>query len=184
MRKLLSGPAIAVALAAAMAGGAPARAVVVDLAVESSTAAAPLFDGPVDTEPHAVDGGDGSGPHPCWGPQGATPAPTATGALDDALRGAGISWRGNWNPSFRDFFVDRIGPFASAAPDRYWSVTVDGRFSAGGCLTTVTEGDSVRSLLRPAVRSAAPGRPDGAGRCAGRTGWAGIGSAHPADDPP
>jgi hypothetical protein len=149
MRKLLSGPAIAVALAAAMAGGAPARAVVVDLTVESSTVAAPLFDGPVDTEPHAVDGGDGSGRHPCWGPPGATPAPTPTGALDDALRGAGISWRGNWNPSFRDFFVDRIGPFASAAPDRYWSLTVDGRFSAGGCLTTVIDGDSVRFFYGP-----------------------------------
>jgi hypothetical protein len=159
MRKLLSGPAIAVALAAAMAGGAPARAVVVDLTVESSTAAAPLFDGSVDTEPHAVDGGDGSGPHPCWGPQGATPAPTATGALDDALRGAGISWRGNWNPSFRDFFVDRIGPFASAAPDRYWSLTVNGRFSAGGCLTTVTEGDSVRFFYGPLFGAPPPDDP-------------------------
>lgn len=149
MRKLLSGPTIAVALAAAMVGGAPARAAVVDLTVESATTPMPLYDGPVETLPHAVDGGDGSGAHDCDGPPGGPPAPTATGALDDALRGAGISWRGNWNPSFRDFFVDRIGPFASAAPDRYWSLTVNGRFSAGGCLTTVTDGDAIRFFYGP-----------------------------------
>jgi len=160
MRKLLSGPAIAVALAAVMAGGAPARAVVVDLAVESATTSAALYDGPVETLPHAVDGGDGSGAHDCDGPPGGPPAPTATGALDDALSGAGISWRGNWDPSFRDFFIDRIGPFASEPPDRYWSLTVNGRFSAGGCLATVTDGDAVRFFYGPLY-----GRPpeDGAG---------------------
>jgi len=173
MRKLLSGPAIAVALVVAMAGGAPARAVVVDLTVESATAPAPLYDGPVETLPHAVDGGDGSGPHPCWGPPGATPAPTPTGALDDALRGVGISWRGNWNPSFRDFFIDRIGPFASAAPDRYWSLTVNGRFSSGGCLTTVIDGDAVRFFYGPlfgAPSDDAPAAPGGSGADGGREG--------------
>jgi len=149
MRKLLSGPAIAVALAAAMAGGAPARAVVVDLTVEGATASAALYDGPVETSPHAVDGGDGSGSHACDGPPGGPPAPTATGALDDALSGAGISWRGNWDPSFGDFFLDRIGPFASEPPDRYWSLTVNGRFSSGGCLATVSDGDAVRFFYGP-----------------------------------
>jgi hypothetical protein len=133
---------------------------VVSLRVESSAAAAPLFDGPVDTDPHAVDGGDGSGPHPCWGPSSATPAPSATGALDDALGGAGISWGGNWNPGFRDFFVDRIGPFASAPPDSYWSLTVNGRFSSGGCLATVADGDTVRFFYGPLY---GPPPEDGAG---------------------
>lgn len=143
--------AITVAFAAVMAvATSPAGGVVVTLRVESTTAStASLFDGTVTTTAHAVDGNDGGGPHPCWGPPGSTPAPTATGALDDAMRGAGISWRGNWDPSFRDFFIDRIGPYSSAPPDSYWSLTVNGRFSAGGCLTRVEDGDSIRFFYGP-----------------------------------
>lgn len=139
-----------VALAAVATAACPqVEAAVVSLQVESASAPQPLFDGTVSTEPHQVDGGDGSGLHACWGPPGATPAPTATGALDDALRGAGISWLGKWDPSFRDFFIDRIGPYASAPPDSYWSLTVNGRFSAGGCLTRVADGDAVRFFYGP-----------------------------------
>lgn len=137
-------------LTAVVAVAAPrTEAAVVALRVESSEAPAPLFDGTVDAQAHAVDGNDGSGSHPCSGSPGATPAPTATSALDDALRSSGISWRGNWNPSFRDFFIERIGPYASQVPDRYWSLTVNGRFSAGGCLTQVAEGDSIRFFYGP-----------------------------------
>ena len=150
MNRRLATLAITVALATVMAAAAPrAQSVSVSLRVESSEAPAPLFDGPIDTAPHPVDGSDGSGSHPCSGPPGAAPAATATGALDDAMRGAGIPWRGNWDPSFRDFFVERIGPFASRAPDRYWSLSVNGRFSAGGCLTQVAAGDSVRFFYGP-----------------------------------
>jgi hypothetical protein len=139
-----------VALATVAAAAAPpATGTTVNVRVESSSDPAPLFSGPVDTAPHAVDGSDGSGPHPCSGPPGAIPAPTATGALDDALRSAGISWRGNWNPSFRDFFIERIGPHASAPPDNYWSLSVNGRFSSGGCLAQVDEGDEVRFFYGP-----------------------------------
>jgi hypothetical protein len=164
--------AATVALAAVVAAaGSPARGAVVSLRVESATAPAPLFDGTVTTLPHAVDGGDGSGPHPCWGPPGATPAATATGALDDAMRGAGVSWRGNWDPSFRDFFIDRIGPFASAPPDSYWSLTVNGRFSAGGCLARVDGGDAVRFFYGPLFGPGSPGSsdtpPGGSGPSAG-----------------
>ena len=63
------------------------------------------------------------------GSAGSAGGATATSTLDDAMRGAGISWRGNWDPSFRDFFIDSIGPYASAAPDRYWSLTVNGHFA-------------------------------------------------------
>jgi hypothetical protein len=139
-----------VALAAVVTAAAPqAEAALVSLRVESFSAPAPLFDGTVETLPHEVDGGDGSGSHPCGGPAGGAPAPTATGALDDALRGAGISWRGNWNPSIHDFFVDRIGAYASASPDRYWSLSVNGDFSAGGCLTSVADGDAIRFYYGP-----------------------------------
>lgn len=142
MRNRLLTLATTVALAAVVA--APAPAAVVELRVESAVGPTTIFAGTVETQPHPVDGGDGSGAHPCAGPTGAPPAATATGALDDALRAAGIPWRGSWDPSFRDFFVDSIGPFASAAPDRYWSLTVNGRFSAGGCLAQVRDGDLVQ----------------------------------------
>jgi len=181
VKELLSGLAATIALAVvAVPGGGSAVAAVVDLTVESSTAPTPLFSGPVDTAPHAVDGGDGGGPHPCWGPPGATAAPTPTGALDDAMRLTGISWRGNWNPSFRDFFIERIGPYATAAPDSYWSLSVNGRFSAGGCLTTVSGGDAVRFYYGPLFGAppetdpVTPGSP-ASGR--GRTGAGGPGPA-------
>jgi hypothetical protein len=150
---------VAFAAITVTAAATPVEAAVVSLRVESSTAPAPLFDGTIETQPHEVDGGDGSGGHPCQGSPGATPTSTATGALDDAMREAAISWRGNWDPSFRDFFIDRIGPYASAPPDRYWSLTVNGRFSSGGCLTRVADGDAVRFFYGPLF--GAPPGPEG-----------------------
>lgn len=138
---------------------APARGATVDLLVDSSADPVPLFAGSVTTQPHLVDGSDGSGPHACSGPSEASPVATATGALDDAMRGAGISWRGNWDPSFRDFFVDRIGPYASAAPDRYWSLSVNGRFVSGGCLARVADGDSIHFFYGPLFGDPAPVSP-------------------------
>jgi hypothetical protein len=164
----LAATAVFAVVAAAAASGAGAT--VVSLRVESAEAPAPLFDGTVSTQPHPVDGGDGSGAHPCAGAPGADAAATATGALDDAMREARISWRGKWDPSFRDFFIDRIGPYASAAPDRYWSLTVNGKFSAGGCLTQIAAGDSIRFFYGP-LFGAAPGEtPQGPGSSAGGNG--------------
>ena len=160
MRTRLAAALLAtVASAAVAAPAAPAVATVVALSITAAGAPAPLFEGPVDTQPHPVDGGDGSGPHPCSGSPSSAPGPTATGTLDDAMRAAGIVWRGNWDPSFRDFFIDRIGPYASAAPDRYWSLTVNGRFSAGGCLAQVAEGDSVSFFYGPLYGQGSPQPP-------------------------
>jgi hypothetical protein len=173
VRRLLA-IATTVAVAAVVAAGAPARGATVSLRVDSSSAPAPLFDGPVTTLPHSVDGGDGSGAHACTGPSGAPPSATATGALDDAMRGAGIPWRGNWDPSFRDFFIDSIGPYASAAPDSYWSLTVDGHFSSGGCLATVETGDTIHFSYGPAFGEPAPPSPGAPGGSIGP----------PAENPP
>jgi hypothetical protein len=118
----------------------------------------------LETLPHVVDGSDGSGPHPCAGSPGSPPSATATGALDDAMRLAGIPWRGNWDPSFRDFFIDRIGPHASAPPDHYWSLTINDRFASGGCLARVNDGDTVHFFFGPLFGPeppAAAGEPDG-----------------------
>jgi hypothetical protein len=167
-----------VALAAVVVAAAPARGATISLRVDSSTDPAPLFDGSVTTLPHSVDGGDGSGPHPCSGPPGAVPAATATGALDDAMRSGGIAWRGNWDPSFRDFFIDRIGPYASAAPDHYWSLTVNGHFASGGCLARVEDGDTVHftygTLFGDPV--AAPGESSGPAGPRGEGGTAAPGT--------
>jgi hypothetical protein len=170
-RLLATATTVAVAAVAAVA---PAQGATVNLRVDSSSAPAPLFDGPVTTLAHSVDGGDGSGAHACTGPSGAPPSATATGALDDAMRGAGIPWRGNWDPSFRDFFIDSIGPYASAAPDSYWSLTVDGHFSSGGCLATVETGDTIHFSYGPAFGEAPPPSP----------GAPGGGAAAPAENPP
>jgi hypothetical protein len=148
-----------VASAAVATPAAPAGAAVVTLSVTAAGTPAPLFEGPIDTQAHPVDGSDGSGAHPCSGSPGSTPGPTATGALDDAMRAAGITWRGKWDPSFRDFFIDRIGSYASAAPDRYWSLTVNGRFSAGGCLAQVADGDSVHFFYGPLYGQGPPQPP-------------------------
>jgi hypothetical protein len=165
-----------VALAAVVAA-APARGTTVSLRVDSSTDPTPLFDGSVTTLPHAVDGGDGSGAHPCAGPPGGPATATATGALDDAMHAAGIPWRGNWDPSFRDFFIDRIGPYASAAPDRYWALTINGRFASGGCLARVENGDAVHFTYAPAFGDPAPVAPGSPG---GPTGpWAENGTHAP-----
>jgi hypothetical protein len=144
---------------AAVVVAAPARGATVSLRVDSATDPAPLFDGSVTTLPHAVDGNDGSGPHPCAGTSGAAPAATATGALDDAMRAAAVPWRGNWDPGFRDFFIDRIGPYASTAPDRYWSLTVNGSFSSGGCLARVEDGDVIHFSFGPLFGETAPADP-------------------------
>ncbi len=174
----------------ALLGLAPAaRATTVELAVEAAGAPAPLFAGPVTTAPHPVDGGDGSGPHPCDGPAGAAPAATATGALDDAMRAAGIPWRGSWDPSFRDFFIDRIGAYASQAPDDYWSLSIDGHYAPGGCLAALADGDSVRFYYGPLFgeqpgADAGPGiaAPGGGGSNAGGGAAGGVrpGAATPA----
>jgi Prenyltransferase and squalene oxidase repeat len=165
-----------VACAAVAMLAAPAGAAVVALSVTAAGAPAPLFEGSIGTEPHPVDGSDGSGAHSCSGSPSSTPAATATGALDDALRAAGIPWRGNWDPSFRDFFIDSIGPYASAPPDRYWSLTVNGRFSAGGCLRQVVDGDSVHFFYGPLYEAGSPGSlpdsPQGPRAGAGPTGKA------------
>lgn len=184
MRKRLLTLATTVALAAVVA--APAPAAVVELRVESAVGPTTIFAGSVETQPHPVDGGDGSGAHPCAGPPGAPPAATATGALDEALRAAGIPWRGNWDPSFRDFFVDSIGPFASAAPDRYWSLTVNGSFSAGGCLAQVRDGDLVQFSYASLFGGGTPGAggPPEPAPSRGAPGAMGGGTGGPATRPP
>ncbi len=180
---VLLGAAVAFFATAATGAGAA----VVEVRIDTTTGAPALFDGTVETQPHPVDGGDGSGAHACSG-GGAVPSATATGALDDAMRAAGIAWHGSWDPSFRDFFIDRIGPYASAPPDDYWSLTVNGRFSPGGCLASVADGDVVHFLYGPVLpgeeEPTAPGAGQGSPGGGGSGTGPGSGSAPGSGSPP
>ncbi len=82
-------------------------------------------------------------------------------------------WRGNWDSSFRDFFVDSIGPYASAAPDHYWSLTVNDHFASGGCLARVEDGDSVHFTYGPLFGGVRGDDPAGSGSAGGPKGEGG-----------
>lgn len=132
-------------------GSASAAPTTVQLRVEGSTAT--LFEGPVTTDGHAIDKGDG--PHPCDGttritpPVNAGPGPTVTSALDDASRLAGFTWSGQWSASFGDFLVSQIG--ADAPPggsSSYWGTVRNYQPTpVGGCQEQVAEGDEVLFAL-------------------------------------
>lgn len=143
VRLLAAAPAVPVVaiLWASIAMAVPAAAAVVDVRVEGGEAT--LYEGAVDTAVHPVDGGDGTGPHTCSGAPGESPGPTVTGALDDALRPAGIPWRGVWSASSGDFLIDSIGG-EDATPSGPWSILLNGvPTPVGGCSARVRPGDRV-----------------------------------------
>lgn len=109
-----------------------------------------LFEGQVTTDARTIDPGDGSGPHPCRGPNAAAPGPSAGSALADA----GLPWRGTWYADFRDVFVEAIGPDASRPPTGYWAVLVDWRYATGACSQPVRPGADVLWAYGAASRTA------------------------------
>jgi hypothetical protein len=122
---------------------APAAPTTVKLRVEGG--ATTLFEGPVTTDGHAIDKGDG--PHPCDGTNGGAnpaPGPTMTSALDDWSRSRGLPWTGTWF-SFGDFGVDSIGPDAAQLPNGpFWGYALNFVPSQiGGCQQRVQQGDEV-----------------------------------------
>ncbi|MEA2412102.1 MAG: hypothetical protein QOC77_2663 [Thermoleophilaceae bacterium] len=129
------------ATAAVPATAAPTK---VTVRIEGKTKT--IFEGTVTTDVHEVDAGDGSGPHKCDGTNGgANPAagPTATGAMDDAVKLAGLTWSGSYDASFQDFLVNQVGPDA-ATSSQFWGVAVQGKsLQVGGCQAIVTVGDEV-----------------------------------------
>jgi hypothetical protein len=145
-----------IALASLCVGGArsaEAAPATVSLRIEGSNAT--YFEGPIATDARVLNGGDGTGPHLCDGDDSANPRPTPTTALADAAVAAGFGWRGNWDPSFDDFFIDAIAGEASKPPTAYWSILDNGRYTAGGCTSVVRQGDDVLfawdTLSRPMI---------------------------------
>jgi hypothetical protein len=133
--RITAATAVVFALAAGSAQAAP---VVVDLRVEGAEET--IFEGTVRTDGHAIEQ-DASGAQPCDGTNGGanpTPGPTVTSALDDA-----VAWNGNWNPSFSDFLVSRIGP-DKATDTQFWGTALNGTpTELGGCQVQVKQGDDV-----------------------------------------
>jgi hypothetical protein len=133
----------AAAFALLASGSASAVPTTVQLRIEGATTT--LFEGPVTTDGHAIDKGDG--PHPCDGTNGnanPTPGPTMTSALDDWSRSGGLSWSGTWF-SFGDFGIDRIGPDAAQPPTGpFWGYALNFVSSqVGGCQQRVNARDEV-----------------------------------------
>ena len=92
--------AVAAVLGLLAAIPATAAAVKVNVRVEGKTGT--LIERNVDTFVHEVTG-DNTGPHKCDGTNGGAstqPAPTLTGAFDDAARKANVAWEGSWSQSF------------------------------------------------------------------------------------
>jgi hypothetical protein len=133
--------AAAFAVPAATAAGATTT-VTVRIEGPSKT----IFEGPVTPAVQTVDGNDGKGPQKCDGTNGgANPVPgaTATSVMDTAVRGAGRSWQGDFDSSFQDFLVNRIGATSSTS-SQFWGVAVNGKsLEVGGCQAIVTPGDDV-----------------------------------------
>jgi len=162
-RLIAAAPVIPVlaALWASLGMAGPAAAAVVEVRVEGVVAT--LHEGRVETTAHRVDGGDGTGLHACAGPWGESPGPTLTGALDDAMRGAGLGWHGTWSDSAGDFLIDAVAGEAATSVDP-WSILLNGRPTpVGGCSVRVTEGDRVL-LARDAVFRSKTLRLDGPAR--------------------
>jgi hypothetical protein len=133
---------VALACAAPATAGAAPTKVTVRVEGKSKT----IFEGALTTDVHAVDGGDGSGAHKCDGTNGGAgtvPGPTATSAMDSAVKLAGLTWSGSFDTSFDDFIVNRIGPDASSS-SQFWGVAVQGKsLQVGGCQQVVTAGQEV-----------------------------------------
>ena len=146
MPKLHSLAALLAALAVLVtAPTALAAPVTVNLRVEGSSQT--LFEGPVTTDAKTLTK-DGSGPHPCDGTNGGanpTPGPTMTGAMDDGIAAAGLTWQGSWSAGFSDFSIDGIGPDAvPPSYDPYWGYFLNNVASqVGGCQQQVHQGDDV-----------------------------------------
>jgi hypothetical protein len=132
-------------LTVALAFAAPASAAPTKVKVRIEGATKTIFEGAVTTDAHPVTG-DASGPHKCDGTNGgahATPAPTATGALDDASKLANFSWSGSFDNSFEDFIVNKVANDA-ATSSQFWGVAVQWKpLQVGGCQFQVSSGEEV-----------------------------------------
>jgi hypothetical protein len=137
---------IALALAAP-SFGAP---VTVNLRVEGSTQT--VFEAPVTTDAHLVDGGDGSGAHQCDGLNAdpgkySGPGPTVTGAFDDASKLGPFSWFGTYGAGAPDFYIREVAGEHDTNSSFWYLVRNWNGLMTGGCQEQVQQGDDVLIAL-------------------------------------
>jgi hypothetical protein len=136
--------ALALLIAAVACAPAAAAKIAVNVRVEGIHKT--LLEGRIFTGIHKVDSGDGTGSHKCDGTNGGAgtvPGPTATGALDDAVKLAGLTWAGSYSSSFDDIVVNQIGPDAKT-DTKFWGVALQGKsLQVGGCQQIVSNSDEV-----------------------------------------
>jgi hypothetical protein len=136
------------AASAALGASSPALAApaTVNLRLEGKTQT--LFEGPITTDAKTLTK-DGSGAHPCDGTNGGhqpSPGPTMTGAMDDGINAADLTWTASWNDGFQDFFINSVGPDVNetAPPYTYWGFFQNWVSSQnGGCQERVQQGDEI-----------------------------------------
>lgn len=134
--------ALAGLIAVFACSAAVAAPVTVDLRVEGS--AQTIFEGPVTTDGHQIDG------HPCDGTNAGsnpTPGPTMFSALDNS----GLSWGRTWDDGFQDFFLNSIGGESNAADfSTFWGYFLNGKDPGkGGCQQQVAAGQQVLFAYGP-----------------------------------
>jgi len=149
---------------AVLCAAAPAQAAPTGVTLRVEGKASTLYEARVTTDARPVDGGDGSGPHPCQGDPGG-PAPNAGSALADAAGAAtgGFAFRGSYSASFGDFLIENVaGEEPVFATDQtFWGIYRNGTAtSTGACQTRVAEGDEVLYAVgtgaEPLLRLAGP----------------------------
>jgi hypothetical protein len=152
MPKLLS-LAATLAASAALAAATPALAAPVTVNLRVEGAAGTIFEGPVTTDVHQVDGGDGTGAHQCDGlnvdaNKYPGPGPTVTGAMDDASKAKPFSWFGTFGDfGTPDFYIREIGG-EHDTNDTFWFLVRNWTgLQTGGCQEQAQQGDDVLFAL-------------------------------------
>jgi hypothetical protein len=137
-----------VALGVALTWSTGAEAALTELTVRIEGAQKTLFEGPIETEGHQIQGLLDTEPRQCDATNNGAhpePGPTPTTASVDAMELIGEDFDGDWYPGYDDYFIERWGPDAEdAASAAYWGILVNGMFTpVGGCQFLAEAGDEV-----------------------------------------
>jgi hypothetical protein len=105
-----------------------------------------LFEGPIETDGHAIQASSDTQPRKCDSTNNgahALPGPTPTSASVDAMALVGETFDGEWFDGFDDYFITRWGPDAqNESQGAFWGVLVNNVLtSVGGCQYKLHAGD-------------------------------------------
>lgn len=125
-----------------------AEAALTELTVRIEGAQKTLFEGPILTTGHQIQGSSDDEPRICDATNNGahpTPGPTPTAASVDAMELIGEDFDGDWYPGYDDYFIERWGPDAEDGDAyAYWGILVNGVLTpVGGCQYLAKAGDEV-----------------------------------------